>query len=50
VLVEQPGSSAAGGVTIDLRGRYRSSESATVDASGRVHTRCDTDANGGTKP
>jgi hypothetical protein len=49
-LVEEPGSSAAGGVTIDLRGRFRSEESATVDESGRIHTRCHTDAGGGSTP
>ncbi len=49
-LVEERGSSAAGGVTIDLQGRFRSSESATVDETGRIHTRCHTDADGGTTP
>ncbi len=49
-LVEEPGSSAAGGVTIDLRGRFHSEESATIDEAGKIHTRCHTDADGGTTP
>ncbi len=39
-LVEEPGASAAGGVTMDLRGRFRSDETATVDANGSVQTHC----------
>ena len=39
-LVEEPGTSPAGGVTLDLRGRFQSDQSATVDANGALHTRC----------
>ena len=49
-LVEEPGESEAGGVTIDLQGGFRSSESATVDAAGNVHTHCHTNADGGATP
>lgn len=39
-LVEEPGTSPAGGVTLDLQGRFQSDESATIDATGAVRTRC----------
>jgi hypothetical protein len=49
-LVETPGTSDAGGVTIDLRGRFQSALSATMDATGAITTRCHSDTpNGGTE-
>ncbi len=39
-LVETPGTSPAGGITVDLKGRFRSTVSATADATGRVKTGC----------
>ncbi len=39
-LVEEPGASAAGGVTMDLQGRFQSDQTATIDADGTVHTHC----------
>lgn len=39
-LVETPGTSAAGGVTIDLQGAFQSEITATVDADGHARTRC----------
>jgi hypothetical protein len=39
-LVETPGASAAGGVTIDLRGSFQSALTATVDVDGAVRTSC----------
>lgn len=39
-LIEEPGTSAAGGVTLDLEGRFRSEESATIDAAGTPRVRC----------
>lgn len=41
-LVETPGTSAAGGVTMDLRGTFQSAVTATVDADGHVGTSCHT--------
>jgi hypothetical protein len=43
-LVETPGTSAAGGVTINLGGRFQSAVSATADNAGAVRTGCRTDA------
>ncbi len=39
-LVETPGTTAAGGVMIDLRGGFQSAITATVDDAGQVGTRC----------
>src|SRR5262249_30566801 len=39
-LVEVPGPSPAGGVTVDLQGAFQSEVTATVDADGHVATRC----------
>lgn len=39
-LVETQGTSAAGGIMVDLRGAFQSSVTATVDETG-VHTHCD---------
>jgi hypothetical protein len=46
-LVETPGTSAAGGVTINLGGRFQSAISATADDTGTVRTGCHTDASAG---
>lgn len=48
-LLETPGTSPAGGVTIDLRGAFQSSITATANESG-VRTDCHTDASGATSP
>ncbi len=40
-LVEEPGTSPAGGVTVNLRGRFRSMATATVGADGKVSTHCE---------
>jgi len=39
-LVETPGTSAAGGVTMDLQGAFQSEIAATVDADGHTRTGC----------
>ena len=39
-FVEVPGTSPAGGVTVDLQGAFQSEVTATVDADGHVATRC----------
>ena len=39
-LMEVPGTTSAGGMTVDLRGRFRSTMVSTVDAAGRTVTRC----------
>ncbi|HEY2389450.1 MAG TPA: hypothetical protein VGK30_21050 [Candidatus Binatia bacterium] len=38
---EQPGTSAAGGVTMDLRGRFQSDTTATIGADGAMHLGCE---------
>ena len=38
--VEEPGTSAAGGVTMELQGRFRSDATATIDADGALHPGC----------
>jgi len=48
-LVETPGTGAAGGVTIDLGGRFRSAVSATADDAGAVTTHCRPETPGGGK-
>ena len=40
-LVEEPGTTPAGGVTVDLKGRFRSTTKATLDPTGKVRTPCD---------
>jgi len=39
-FVEVPGTSPAGGVTVDLQGAFQSEVTATVDRDGHVATRC----------
>lgn len=39
-FVEVPGTTPAGGVTVDLQGAFQSEVTATVDAGGHVSTRC----------
>jgi len=39
-FVEVPGTTQAGGVTVDLQGAFQSEVTATVDAGGHVSTRC----------
>ena len=48
ILVETPGTSAAGGVMIDLGGAFQSSITATVDGGG-VRTDCRSDGDGATR-
>ena len=48
-LVETPGTSSAGGVTINLGGRFQSTVSATADDAGTVTTRCRPETPGGGK-
>jgi len=38
---EEPGTSAAGGVTMDLQGRFQSDTTATIGADGAVHLGCE---------
>lgn len=46
-LIESPGTSPAGGMTIDLQGAFQSSITATADG-GSVRTGCHSDAPGAT--
>jgi hypothetical protein len=39
--VEEPGTSAAGGVTMNLQGRFQSDATATIGADGAVHLGCE---------
>jgi len=40
-LAEEPGTSAAGGVTMNLQGRFQSDTTATIGADGAVHLGCE---------
>src|SRR5262245_21883520 len=48
-LPETPGTTAAGGVTVDLQGHLQSPMRATIGADGKAHVECVAPALGGTE-
>jgi hypothetical protein len=48
-LREAPGKTKGGGIKVHLQGRFRSTVSASMDSSGRLTTRCQTEESGSTR-